>query len=158
MIPTQEPIPHLLHWQADSLPLSHQGSSNVITGTLKVGAETEVEAERDLAVDEEVILHEKDVDRCCWLWRWAKRPQANECGQFVETGKSKKEKAPKEMPSTNTLIYPTQRDLCWTCNSQSCEITLLCHLSPLHFWLFVTPAIENNTRPPLKGKKTNKSP
>ena len=49
------------------MPLSHQGSSNVITGTLKVGAETEVEAERDLAVDEEVILHEKDVDRCCWL-------------------------------------------------------------------------------------------
>ena len=66
-LPNQGLSTSLLHWQADSLPLSHQGSSNVITGTLKVGAETEVEAERDLAVDEEVILHEKDVDRCCWL-------------------------------------------------------------------------------------------
>jgi len=26
IFPTQESKPHLLHWQADSLPLSHQGS------------------------------------------------------------------------------------------------------------------------------------
>ena len=29
IFPTQESIPHLLHWQADSLPLSHQGSPSV---------------------------------------------------------------------------------------------------------------------------------
>ena len=27
---TQESNPHLLHWQADSLPLSHQGSPQVL--------------------------------------------------------------------------------------------------------------------------------
>ena len=30
---------------------------------------------------------------------------------------------------------------------------LLCHLSPLRLWLFVTLAIENNTMPQLKGGK-----
>ena len=36
IFPTQELNLHLLHWQADSLPLSHQGSPSCLKGSLKV--------------------------------------------------------------------------------------------------------------------------
>ena len=41
IFPTQGLNPHILHWQADSLLLSHQGSSSKVGGTL---LETELKA------------------------------------------------------------------------------------------------------------------
>ena len=35
IFPTQESNPHLLHWQADSLPLSHLGSPGVLSANIQ---------------------------------------------------------------------------------------------------------------------------